>query len=196
MNLSPLTLGNFSIAERRFCNLNSNKRKLPMFNLNSISFRLSILSLAAVCGCSATNDIDYGKVDLVSVGGNVMLDGKPLPAAVITFEDPTNGTFSFARTDADGDYTLQFDSEKSGVLAGKKTIQISTVRTILGLAGEEGKEEGEASTEDQESRAESKTEAVPACYNKESKLTVEVTSSTTTFNFDLKSDCSTTSATK
>ena len=125
-----------------------------------------------------------------------MLDGKPLPAAVITFEDPTNGTFSFARTDADGDYTLQFDSEKSGVLAGKKTIQISTVRTILGLAGEEGKEEGEASTEDQESRAESKTEAVPACYNKESKLTVEVTSSTTTFNFDLKSDCSTTSATK
>jgi hypothetical protein len=167
-----------------------------MFNMNSLSFRLLILSLFVACGCSATNEIDYGKVNLVSVGGNVMLDGKPLPSAVITFEDPATGTFSFARTDANGDYTLQFDSQKNGVLAGKKTVQISTVRTVLGLAGEEGVEEGveegEASTEGAGSVAVSKTEAVPACYNKDSKLTVEVTSSTATFNFDLKSDCSTT----
>ena len=163
-----------------------------MFNRNSLSFRLSILSLFVACGCSATNEIDYGKVDLVSVGGNIMLDGKPLPSAVITFEDPATGTFSFARTDANGDYTLQFDSQKNGVLAGKKTVQISTVRTVLGLAGEEGVEEGEASTEGAGSVAVSKTEAVPACYNKDSKLTVEVTWSTATINFDLKSDCSTT----
>lgn len=159
-----------------------------MFNRNSLSFRLSSRSLFVACGCSATNEIDYGKVDLVSVVGNVMLDEKPLPSAVITFEDPATGTFSFARTDANGDYTLQFDSQKNGVLAGKKTVQISTVRTVLGLAGEEG----EASTEGAGSVAVSKTEAVPACYNKDSKLTVEVTSSTATFNFDLKSDCSTT----
>ncbi len=73
MNLSPLTLGISSITERRFSNLNSIKRILPVFNLNSISFRLSILILVADCGlrtadcgCSARDDIDYGKVDLKS----------------------------------------------------------------------------------------------------------------------------------
>ena len=132
-----------------------------------------------------------------------MLDGEPLAAAVITFEAPETGTFSFARTDSSGNYTLQFDSEADGVMPGKKVVQVSTVRNVLGLAGEEGEEEGEPSGEQGESSSEAgeeqiappgKIEAVPACYNKESKLTVEVTSSATTFNFDLKSDCSTTGA--
>jgi len=147
-----------------------------------------------IAGCSATNKIDYGKVDLVSVSGNVLLDGNPLPAAVITFDNPENGTFSFARTDSNGNYTLQFDSEKDGVIPGKKVVQISTTRTVLGLAGEEGEEEGEASTEGEGADSAPKVEAVPECYNKDSKLTVEVTASRTRFDFDLKSDCSVTGA--
>lgn len=142
-------------------------------------------------GCSATNDIDYGSVDLVSVGGTVAIDGEPLAGAVITFEDPEKGTYSFARTDSGGEYTLQFDSQMDGVIPGKKTVQISTTRNVLGLKGEEGVEEGESSSEEGDA-PKAAEEAVPACYNKESKLTVEVTSSTTTFDFDLKSDCSTT----
>ena len=55
----------------------------------------------------------------------------------------------------------------------------------------EGVEEGESSSEGGEA-PKAAGEAVPSCYNKDSKLTVEVTSSTTTFDFDLKSDCSTT----
>jgi hypothetical protein len=58
------------------------------------------------------------------------------------------------------------------------------------LKGEEGVEEGESSSEEGDA-PKTAEEAVPACYNKESKLTLEVTSSTTTFDFDLKSDCST-----
>ena len=164
------------------------------------------IALLLAIGCSATNEIEYGKVNLVSVSGNVMLDGKPLAAAVITFEDPETGTFSFARTDSSGDYTLQFDSQENGVIPGKKVVEVSTVRNVLGLAGEDGDEEGEppsegveSSSEEAESGDESgaqpgKSEAVPACYNKDSKLTIEVSSSTRTFNFDLKSDCSTTGA--
>lgn len=161
------------------------------------------VTLLLAAGCSPTNKIDYSKVNLVSVSGNVQLDGNPLAAAVITFEDPETGTFSFARTDSSGNYTLQFDSQEYGVIPGKKVVQISTVRNILGLAGEDGEEEGEPQSEQGESSSEDgdqpgtqavKSEAVPACYNKESKLTVEVTSSTGTFNFDLKSDCSTTGA--
>jgi hypothetical protein len=130
-------------------------------------------------------------VNLVSVSGTLALDGKPLPGAVITFEDPEKGTFSFARTDSDGEYTLQFDSQMDGVIPGKKVVQVSTTRNILGLKGEEGVEEGESSSEGGEA-PKAAGETVPSCYNKESKLTVEVTSSTTTFDFDLKSDCSTT----
>lgn len=152
---------------------------------------IALVPLMWLSGCSATNDIDYGSVDLVSVSGSVALDGKPLTGAVITFEDPANGTFSFARTDSDGEYTLQFDSQMDGVIPGKKTVQISTTRNVLGLKGEEGVEEGESSSEEGDT-PKAAEEAVPACYNKESKLTVEVTSSTTTFDFDLKSDCSTT----
>ena len=155
---------------------------------------LLVVSLAAfpwLSGCSATNDIDYGSVNLVSVSGTLALDGKPLPGAVITFEDPEKGTFSFARTDSDGEYTLQFDSQMDGVIPGKKVVQVSTTRNILGLKGEEGVEEGESSSEGGEA-PKAAGETVPSCYNKESKLTVEVTSSTTTFDFDLKSDCSTT----
>lgn len=142
-------------------------------------------------GCSATNDIDYGSVKLASVSGNVMLDGQPLASAVITFEDPETGNFSFARTDSSGNYTLQFDSQANGVIPGKKVVQISTTRTVLGLAGEDGEEEGERSTEGQSAVPAASKEAVPACYNKESKLTVEVAESAT-FNFELKSDCSVT----
>lgn len=154
-------------------------------------------ALMVVSGCSATNEIDYSSVNLVAVGGTVTLDGAALPSAVITFEDPATGNFSFARTDSSGNYTLQFDSEANGVLPGTKIVKVSTTRTVLGLAGEEeGEEAGESSEEGGGSAAtDKKKEAVPACYNKDSKLSVEVTKSTTTFNFDLKSDCTTTTAT-
>jgi hypothetical protein len=153
-------------------------------------------AFVVVSGCSATNEIDYGSVNLVAVGGTVTLDGAALPSAVITFEDPETGNFSFARTDSSGNYTLQFDSQANGVLPGKKIVKVSTTRTVLGLAGEEGEEEGESSEEGGGSAtSEKQKEAVPACYNKDSKLSIEVTTSTTTFNFDLKSDCTTTTAT-
>ncbi len=145
-------------------------------------------------GCSPTNSIDYGKVELISVSGTVTLDGSPLAGAVITFDNTEMGTFSFARTDSSGNYTLLFDSEKKGVTPGRKVVQISTTRSVLGLPGEEGVEAGESSTESGQKKEKSE-DKVPKCYNKESKLTVEVTSSSSVFNFDLKSDCSTTGAT-
>ena len=103
-----------------------------------------------------TNEIDYSKVNLVSVGGNVMLDGKPLAAAVITFEDPETGTFSFARTDSSGDYTLQFDSQENGVIPGKKVVE-DQHRPQCSRASGEGRrggggspsEEGESSSEEE-----------------------------------------------
>lgn len=151
------------------------------------------ISAILLAGCSATNSIDYGKVSLVDVSGTVTLDGQPLAAAVITFEDPSTGNFSFARTDASGQYTLQFDSEKDGVTPGRKVVRLSTTRSILGLRGEEGEETGESPSEGSAKSAERKQELVPDCYNTTSKLNVEITTESGTVDFDLKSDCSTTS---
>jgi hypothetical protein len=152
------------------------------------------ISAILLAGCSATNSIDYGKVSLVDVSGTVTLDGQPLAAAVITFEDPSTGNFSFARTDASGQYTLQFDSEKDGVTPGRKVVRLSTTRSILGLRGEEGEETGESPSEGSAKSAERRQELVPDCYNTTSKLNVEITTESGTVDFDLKSDCSTTSA--
>ena len=157
----------------------------------------AVLLQSLVCclffaGCSATNSIDYGKVTLVNVSGTVTLDGQPLAGAVVTFENQETGTMSFARTNSSGSYTLQFDSDKDGVTPGRKLVRFSTTRTILGLRGEDGAEEGEASTEGAQS--DRKQEQVPECYNGKSTLTVEITEDSTTVDFDLKSDCSTTGA--
>ena len=159
---------------------------MPPKQLRSV---LALVLASFLAGCSATNSVDYSKVNLAQVSGIVTMDGLPLVGAVITFEDPTTGSLSFARTNASGKYTLQFDSDVDGVTQGKKTVRLSTVRSMLGLRGEEGGEEGgEQSTE---GSREKKQELVPDCYNKDSKLTVEVTGSAN-FSFDLKSDCSTT----
>lgn len=168
-----------------------------MLRLLSTSTTSAVLLQSLACclffaGCSATNSIDYGKVTLVNVSGTVTLDGQPLAGAVVTFENQETGTMSFARTNSSGSYTLQFDSEKDGVTPGRKLVRFSTTRTILGLRGEDGAEEGEASTEG--AKADRKQELVPECYSGKSTLTVEITPESTTVDFDLKSDCSTTGA--
>lgn len=137
------------------------------------------LSLAG-CEPSTYANVDYGKAGLVDVTGTVTLDRHPLPNAVISFDAP-DGQFSFAQTDSQGKYELQFDSQMHGVTPGEKVVRITTTRRILGLNVEE-----EAS--DQEAAADAKLEKVPAKYNKESELKATVApGEDQTFNFDLKS---------
>ena len=148
-----------------------------------------LTALASTCvGCSTEPTTDYSKVELVSAGGTVTLDGSPVAAAVVTFEAVDTGTFSFALTDDQGRYQLQFDSVKSGVVPWPKIVQISTTRKLLGLNTSD--EIGDDA--DSESSA---VEKIPDCYNKNSKLKVEVQSDSRTFNFELKTDCSTTGGT-
>jgi Rhodopirellula transposase DDE domain len=67
-----------------------------------------LLLLAAICGgCSGAPAMDYGKVELLSVSGKVTLDDKPLPNAVVTFEEVGMGSFSYSLTDKNGEYSLQ-----------------------------------------------------------------------------------------
>jgi hypothetical protein len=140
------------------------------------------------CTGSAT-DADYGSLGLVSVSGTVTLDGAPLAGALVQFETPEDRTYSSGTTDSSGSYTLEFNSERSGVLPGKKIVR------IRGGGGDSDDSSAGTDEEDSDAPAAESTSAataVPACYNTDSKLAAEVTSSTTRFDFDLKSDCSTT----
>lgn len=137
-------------------------------------------------GCGFAPAPNYGKVSLLSVSGTVTLDGKPLPEAVVTF-DADDGQFSYGLTDSAGRFALRFDSVKSGVTPGKKTVRISTTRKILGLntkdeGGEESGGEGAAAKP-----ADTPTELVPVRYNKKSELSVEVSPNQTHFDFPLVS---------
>lgn len=144
---------------------------------------LSALMLISI-GCGTAPSARYDTVEIVNVSGTIKLDGQPLPQAVVTFEDPTNGTFSFGLTDSGGSYSLQLDSVKSGVTVGQKTVKVSTTRKILGLnASEEG---GESNSEVGAARP-TQSEKVPAKYNQKSELTADVSASKTRFDFELSS---------
>ena len=142
----------------------------------------TLVCLVLLAGCDSGLRTDYGQLGLAEVRGSVTLDGTPLAGAVVIFE-ASDRTYSYGRTDSAGRYHLSFNSEKSGVLPGAKTVRI---RTAGGLdEGESAPAEGEGNS------GPGPQELVPACYNGQSKLQVTVAGRWQTFNFDLRSDCST-----
>ena len=130
---------------------------------------IAIGSLLAATGCSPVRQTDYSDIDLVDVTGRVTLDGQPLPNATVAFES-LDITASTGRTNADGEYRLMFNSEKSGCTTGEKVVRVSM------SAGEE--EDPDAPRDD--------LIKIPARYNHQSELTATVSSSFTEFDFDLE----------
>ena len=141
-----------------------------------------LVGLVLLAGCDSGLRTDYSQLGLAEVRGAVTLDGAPLAGAVVIFE-ASDRTYSYGRTDSAGRYHLMFNSEKSGVLPGAKTVRI---RTAGGLGEAES-----ATAESEDDSGSAPKERVPACYHGKSKLQVTVAGGSQTFNFDLLSDCST-----
>lgn len=161
--------------------------------MRALPILLFAVTTSALTGCEQTPQADYSKVDLLNVGGTVTMDGAPLVNAVVTFESPETGSFSYALTDLEGHYQLQFDSEMAGVTPGEKIVRISTAKKILGLnSNEEGggdnaaefAEEGDEREAVASARA---AELVPARYHRDSDRRVTVSASNTNFDFALTS---------
>ena len=144
--------------------------------------------LTLLAGCSGGVEADYDKLDLVEISGTITLDGQPLSGAVVKFET-SPFSFCYGTTDANGRYTLKLNSEKTGVIPGEKLVRISTAART-GEEASAGGEEEEGSDPDEKPAG--LEEKVPDCYHKNSNLKVTVSESDSNFNFDLKSDCSTT----
>lgn len=141
--------------------------------VSAAAWLVSGLLAAGGCG-SGTPTMDYSKAGLVQVGGTVRLGGEPLAKAIVIFENPVDGTHSFARTDAEGRYALRFDSVQPGVTKGRKVVRIKT-------SGSLGEDDAAAAPPGQE--------RVPDCYNAKSKLSVEITADSASTDFDLDPSC-------
>ena len=145
----------------------------------SFSGTVLVCAAAFLCGCSDPLATDYSGLGLVEVSGTVTLDGDPLPGATVIFE-ADDQTYSFGRTDASGRYELMFNSEKSGVIPGRKIVRIT-----MGPVGEEA-DAGEPD-EGEDSPALPGV-AIPARYNAQSELTADVSAEHNEFDFDLLSN--------
>ncbi|QDV27822.1 transthyretin-like family protein [Aureliella helgolandensis] len=170
-------------------------------SISRVLFSLSVGTILGLSGCSNGLTPDYSKLGLLEVSGTVTLDGDPVAGAGVFFYEPDE-RYCYGITDASGRYTMMLNSEKSGVTPGEKRVEIYTSRNPLGAAAPGGdvEEEEEASMpleedpDGQTAKKKKSGELLPACYNADSKLQVEVTASDSAMDFELRSDCSTSTA--
>lgn len=130
-----------------------------------LTFVGCLLCLFVGCG---EKPIDYSAIKLVTVRGQVTLDGSPLPDARVRFVGE-DGAGSEATTDSNGKYTLRYDSNRLGATPGKKKVIITTAK--------------EAAGDDPDAKSE--RERVPAKYNSATELEVEVSNERTVYDFQL-----------
>lgn len=132
----------------------------------AVGFTLVTLVLPLFAGCG-------NGMGVVPVEGTITLDGQPLEGAEVIFR-PADGRPSLGVTDSQGKYTLRYDTDMMGALTGKHKVSIST----SGEAAQTGSEDGPSGP---------KVERVPAQYNKQTTLEVDVVSGGGPQDFKLES---------
>lgn len=128
---------------------------------NSLFALLPLTALLIGCGVS--------EIPLSHVEGVVLLDGQPLPNAIVEFQpDDRSGKLrpSIGETGPDGKYKLRHTKHKQGAVRGRHKVMITTFSPS-----------GDGRFK----------ERVPAIYNSGSTLTREVQASTNWHDFDLQS---------
>jgi hypothetical protein len=135
------------------------------------------LVLVVLFGCSSKS------YKVAQVSGRVTLDGKPLPKASVTFapmaskENQNPGPTSHGLTDADGRFTLIFDTSTTGSVVGKCRVYITTLQT-----------DPAADERDAGGPVKRVRDKVPEKYNQKTELVYDVPAGgTDKANFDLKS---------
>ncbi|MGN6134638.1 MAG: Ig-like domain-containing protein [Aureliella sp.] len=129
-------------------------------------------------GCGGPSD----QPELGQVTGTVTLDGKPLSGVAVVFQ-PVSGRPATGMTDAEGKYELTYIRETKGTKVGSNRVEIAPSED--GEA-EESADEGEESAAGAPQAKPGKPK-VPARYNVESELKVDVKPGENTFDFKLES---------
>jgi hypothetical protein len=127
----------------------------------SRTYALSVIVLAAACGCESRPET-LGT--LVPVKGKVTYKGKPLEKGIVRFEPDGYGRMASGNLQADGTYTLSTVKNGDGAVLGIHKVYVTGVDTRLA-----------------KDRAFKKYMQANG-----STLTAEVSPESTEFNFDLK----------
>ena len=146
----------------------------------------AIIVFAVACwGCGP------GGPTLGKVTGQVTLDGKPLPNAVVTFMPDGGGGTASGNTDANGNYELSHTLGK-GAPIGKNKVAVTTLRKpqssveIPQISSDSPEYAKMIAAGGSEYNVQF-TEPVPAKYNANTELQFEVKSGTQVINLELKS---------
>lgn len=140
-----------------------------------IQRRATILRLVAVASMFSLFGCGASGPEIGHVEGTITLDSKPLPDAFVFFRHADGGRISQATTDANGHYELVFTADESGAIVGSNTVRITT------FVDPSYDDSGELLP------GTNLPELVPAKYNQNTELTVDVQSGSNEFNFDLAS---------
>jgi hypothetical protein len=128
--------------------------------------QLAAIAIFVCAGCSK------GDVELATVQGRVTMDGRPLPrAAVMVAPLAGKGGPAFAVTDEEGQYEITYTHDREGAVVGECIVRIRT-----GFQSFDDEQKGIA-----------RPETVPAKYNLNSELKVNVQPGGGPYDFDLKS---------
>ena len=139
---------------------------------------LLISSIVFPLGCSPNDQPELGQVT-----GTIKLDGQPVVGIDVVFQ-PESGRPARGRSDAEGKYELYYIRDTKGTKVGPNRVEIAP--------SEDGAIENESEGADEESKTMAKQPApgkpkIPARYNVNSELKVDVKSGNNVVDFDLKS---------
>jgi hypothetical protein len=126
----------------------------------------------AICLSAALSGCGDAPEGLATVTGKVTLDGQPLEGALVEFTPQEKGSPSVGRTDAEGNYELQFNRDHMGAAVGQHQVRVSTFNS--------GDPEGDPPVQPV-------PEKVPAKYNVKTDLTKTVEDGSNTIDLELDS---------
>lgn len=165
-------------------------------------FALAVLVVVSGAGCQQTVSTDYHKLDIADVSGTILLEGEPLANAYVKFEGD-DLTYSFGKTDNSGHYMLYFNTERAGIMPGKKKVLIRLSGPFgsegamldgadMGDVEASGDSEGDGDGDEAPAKpAKSVPNELPETYNAKSQLEADVVSGSQEISFDLRADGST-----
>lgn len=151
------------------------------YSLNTKRVLLTMFALVMLCLCQMGCGPGGDQPELGTVTGTVTLDGEPLPGVAVVFQ-PDSGRPARGKTDANGKYELIYIRQTKGTKIGANRVEIAP--------SEEGEvEEEETGDEENPDAAKPKSgkRVVPARYNVNSELKVDVKPGANTFDFPLES---------
>ncbi len=137
--------------------------------------KVAIVTIAvSMAGCGRES------FKLAPVSGSVAFEGKPLAKVHVTFmplssdENPNPGPGSRALTDSEGRFVMTTTTGRKGAVVGKHRVAIEAEQG--GAASNAEQSDGAESEDVMRKRVETSLNAIPARYNHQSTLSIDVPS--------------------